>query len=88
VFSSDGNWIDRGSRPRRQQSARVSRAGEFAVTALPPGDYFAVAVSDAVVANWQDPAFLKTLSRAATRVTVRDGQTSTTTLTVAAGVTR
>jgi hypothetical protein len=88
IFPADGNWIDRGPSPRRMQSARVSRSGDYAFHGLPPGDYFAVAVSDAVVANWQDPVFLKTLSRLATRVTVREGQATSTSLTVAGAVTR
>jgi hypothetical protein len=81
IFPTDGVWSDRGPNPRRFRSARVGRSGEYSATALPPGDYFIVAVNDANASNWQEPAFLQRLSKLATRITLGDGQTLSTALT-------
>jgi hypothetical protein len=88
VFPSDGTWTNLGTSPRRLRSLRASRTGTFTFSALPAGDYLVIAVSDAVVNNWQDPAFLQRLARAATRVTVADAQAQSVTLTTAAGIER
>jgi hypothetical protein len=45
-----------------------------AVTTLPAGDYYVVAVDDAAFDDLQNPAFLEQLVPAATRVTLRDGE--------------
>jgi len=45
-----------------------------AVTSLPAGDYYVVAVDDAAFDDLQNPAFLEQLVPAATRVTLRDGE--------------
>lgn len=77
VFPHDpAAWTDIGANPRRLRSSRPSRDGAFMVPGMPPGDYDVVAVSDEIAANWQDPAFLRTLSRVATRVAVVEGQTA------------
>jgi hypothetical protein len=76
--------LDRG----RRSCARASRSGTFLVSGLPPGEYFIVAVSDAVAGNWQEPAFLQRLARIATRFTLTPGQNLTQTLSTAEGVVR
>jgi hypothetical protein len=68
---SDG-WAGHGASPRRIRTARVAKDGSFDITNLPPGQYFAAAVSDAIAAD-TNPKFLDALSRVATRVDVAEG---------------
>jgi hypothetical protein len=52
--------------------ASTSFAGpRYALTGLPPGEYFVVAVDAAFGGAWRDPAWLDTASRVATRVTLK-----------------
>jgi hypothetical protein len=44
---------------------------------VPPGDYYLAAVGAASSAEWQDPKFLDTLVRVATRVSLGDGEKKT-----------
>jgi hypothetical protein len=88
VFPVDGVWTDLGPSPRRMRSLRASRTGAFGFSGLPAGDYFIIAVNDAVAASWQEPAFLQKLARAATRTSLADGQTASLTLSTAGGIVR
>jgi len=88
MFPTDGRWTDLGSSPRRWRTMRASRSGAFSATGLPPGDYFVIAVSDAIIGNWQEPAFLQTLARSATRITLADGQALSLLLTTTGGIVR
>jgi carboxypeptidase family protein len=88
VFPGDRNWTNLGLSPRRMQSVRASRSGTFTFPILPAGDYFVIAVSDAIVNNWQDPAFLQRLTRSATRVSLTDAQAQSVILTTATGISR
>ena len=55
-------------------SAPLSNAGRREVmVALPPGEYFAIAVDDLETETFRDPDVLERLSRTATRVTLADG---------------
>jgi hypothetical protein len=45
-------------------------------------------VSDAIIGNWQEPAFLQTLARSATRITLADGQALSLLLTTTGGIVR
>lgn len=72
VFPKQGPWTNLGSRPRRVRLIRPGRAGTFSIAGLPPGTYAVVAVSDAEVTHWQDPAFLSAMARVASEVTVVD----------------
>jgi protocatechuate 3,4-dioxygenase beta subunit len=75
VFPTDPeSWRDIGWNPRRIRSATTGKNGEFSFPSLPSGDYYAVAVPDEYAADWQDPAFMETLTRAATRVSVGEGE--------------
>jgi hypothetical protein len=69
-------WINTGGalRPRRLQSLRADRAGTFTTSGLPAGDYFVVALPDAVTSAWQDPKFLERASRLAEKVRIDEGQ--------------
>jgi protocatechuate 3,4-dioxygenase beta subunit len=74
VFPVDPEgWTDVGINPRRLRTARVTPAGTFSFSTLPGGDYFIAAIPDEDAGSWQDPRFLETLSRRATRVTLADG---------------
>ena len=52
--------------------ASTSFAGpRYALTGLPPGEYFVVAVDEAFGGAWRDPEWLDAASRVATRVTLK-----------------
>ena len=74
VFPSDGAWTNLGASARRLRLVRPSKAGLYTITGLPPGGYDVVAISDALVNQWQDPVFLKKLSGVASRITLIEGQ--------------
>lgn len=78
VFPTDPQaWTDFGPSPRRVRSAPTRRSGEFSFTSLPPGDYYAVALSDHLAADWQGPKFMDVLAQVATRVTIGEGEQKT-----------
>jgi len=64
------NWITNGMSSRLVRSARASRNGAFSIPAVPPGDYFAVAIDRSADADMQDPAVIESLSRLGQRFTV------------------
>ena len=85
VFPSDDNqWLNYGINPRRMRLVRTTTAGVFRFAALPPGDYYAIAISEEHAGDWQDPAFLRELTRDASRVTVGIGSQQTQSLTTRA----
>ncbi len=82
MFPTDARfWQDYGLNPRRLKFVPTSPKGTFGPVALPPGDYHVAAVSQELTDEWLDPAFLETLARHATRVTVGEGQRLTLALT-------
>jgi hypothetical protein len=60
--------------PVRTREVRSSRLGVFTISGLPPGDYFVVALDDAIADGWQDPARLAELRNQATRIALRDAE--------------
>lgn len=77
IFSSDRERWYPGSRFLRRSGAQS--AGNFAVTGLPPGDYFVAPVSGTRVLRenvdaWQDPEFLEAISSRAARAALTEGQ--------------
>jgi hypothetical protein len=56
---------------------RADAEGNFKVTSLPPGDYYAMALDHVDPTRWQDPEFLQTLTPEATRFSIGDGETKT-----------
>jgi hypothetical protein len=68
------SWSNFGANPRRLREARTNARGEFGMTSLPPGDYYAVAVPQEQAADWREPRALETLSRIATRITITEGE--------------
>ncbi len=61
----------------RLRTARTNRMGKYLVSELAPGDYFAAAMDDGRLENWQDPKSLDAISRTATRVTIIAGEHKT-----------
>ena len=83
VFSTDrARWYT-ASRFMRRTVAGAD--GAFSAAGLPFGSYYAVAVARLPFATdeeWQDPAFLESLIRRASSVTIREGQAQAVTLRV------
>src|SRR6185503_983106 len=78
VFPADSTaWKNFGTNPMRMRMARAGTTGQYGVGALPPGDYFAIAIPDEYTGEWQDPAYLDLLSRTATRFTLSPGERRT-----------
>jgi len=74
IFPTDPQaWTSYGLAGRRVRSVRTSRSGDYSVHSIPPGDYYVVAIPDDRAADWQNPAFLASLTSVATRVTIGDG---------------
>lgn len=67
------SWTNYGTSARRVRSVRTSRSGDYSVHSIPTGDYYVVAIPDDRAADWQDPGFLESLTSAAARVTIADG---------------
>jgi hypothetical protein len=66
-------WADLWSGPAGLRSIRAGRDGAYEF-AVPPGDYFIVAMADADAADITDIASLEAALRVATKVTVADGE--------------
>ena len=78
VFPADQRyWTDPAAATRRFRSAPVSRRATFTVPSLAAGEYFVSVVPDAVASEWQQAARLIVLARAATRVTLGEGEKKT-----------
>ncbi len=74
-FPADpARWRRYGPRPDRIRSAPV-RQGSYEIR-VPAGDYYLVAVDEALADRWRDPAFLEAASRVATRVSLGWGEIS------------
>jgi len=65
------------------RSARPDQEGRFRITALPPGEYLAVAVQGLEDGQAGDPEFLRAVERQAERLTIKDGETKTLALSLA-----
>jgi hypothetical protein len=68
-------WRRFGPQPERLQSVLVEPDGRFSILKMPAGDYFFVAVEEAMADRWKDPDFLESAARSATRVSVGWGET-------------
>jgi hypothetical protein len=64
-----------GPRTRRVQAVRPDADGRYAISDLPPGDYYLAALTDIDENEWQDPAFLEMLVSGSLRLTLGEGQT-------------
>ena len=75
VFARDP--VRRKGVTRSFATARPDASGKFAIYALPPGDYFAIALEYADPEASADPDFLEPLAASATAFTLGDGQQTT-----------
>ena len=66
----------------RASSARrvPNQEGRFRLSALPPGEYLAIAVQGLEDGQASDPEFLAAVEDQAIRVTIEDGETKSVTL--------
>jgi hypothetical protein len=78
VFPTNAEaWKNYGTTPRRLKSTATTTTGEFAISSLPPGDYFAVALAEDQSDDWREPRTLDALSQIATTVTIGEGEHKT-----------
>ncbi len=74
LFPSDPRqWVDFSAYPRLIKEGRTDREGAYAFGDLPAGEYLIVAVPQTAV-DWTRSAFLESLSRVATRLTLGEGE--------------
>ena len=76
-------WSNYGFTPVRIKTTSPNAQGQFHLTSLPEGDYYAVALPTSESDGWSDPAFLKRLTQFATRISLKWGQTTSVDLTAA-----
>jgi len=74
LFPTDAAFGQRAGGTRRFRSVRTTREGTFTIRDVPPGAYLAVAVDDADVEGWQDPARLQQWRARATPLSIREGE--------------
>jgi hypothetical protein len=73
MFPTDRDaWRDAGPAPRRIRTVRPNTLGEFRITALPAGEYYAVAISDVEMGD-DSPSMFATLARGAEVVRLDEG---------------
>jgi protocatechuate 3,4-dioxygenase beta subunit len=71
VFPADSNaWRQGIFSTRRARQVNATSTGSYSMQTLAPGEYYMVAVSRALVRNWQTPQFLERLIPGAVRVTL------------------
>jgi len=61
---------------RWMASARADEQGQFKITDLPAGSYFAIAVEYVDEGEWRDPDWLAHASRTASKFTLDEGGTA------------
>ena len=76
------SWADFGSSPRRLRAAKAGPDGRYEMGSLPAGDYLVATVPGEAASDWQNPAFLRSLSATATKTTISDGEKKSLDLTV------
>jgi hypothetical protein len=75
AFPADASkWSGDGFAPRRFKTARANARGQFGISALPPGDYYVVAVPEEQSDDWSIPQVLDALARVATQFTILEGE--------------
>jgi hypothetical protein len=75
AFSQDREqWRDT---TRYHGSGRPDQDGRFKITALPPGDYYIIAIDKIEPGESSDPDFLETVRSKATAVSIREGDSRT-----------
>jgi hypothetical protein len=76
-------WIAKGMSPRLMRNIRTQQKGSFSISGLPGRDYLIVALADDQVPDVQNPAVYEALARAATALTLSDGDTRTVSIKIA-----
>jgi hypothetical protein len=72
IFPEDASlWVED---LRTVRTARVDQSGQFAIKAIRPGEYLAVAVSTVQNNQWNDPEYLESLRARTQRVSLREGE--------------
>ena len=66
-------WSGEFFTPRRKASVRVTTAATYAISELPPGDYFLVAIPEVSTIEWETAAARDVLIRSATPITLGPG---------------
>ena len=70
-------WENTGIAPRRMKNARANAKGEFALSSVPAGEYYVVAVPEEQTSDWREPKMLEALARLATQVSIAEGEHKT-----------
>ena len=70
-------WIAKGMSPRLTRNIRTQAKGAFSIPGLPARDYLIVAIADDQLPDLQNPAVFEALARAATTLTLSEGDTRT-----------
>ena len=83
VPANTARWIDNGMLPRTWRIIGASRDGTFRLSSLLPGEYLIGAVDPSTKVDLSDPAFLAALAVGGKRITLREGDARTESLTVA-----
>lgn len=73
-------WIASGMNTQLARVVRTPAAGTFSIAGMPPREYLMLAVESNEAPDIQDPAVFEALARAATSVSVAEGETKTVTL--------
>jgi hypothetical protein len=75
-------WLESGANPRRFRQARPDVSGAFAISGLPPGDYFLIAVRDDSTSSPLKPdRYYASLAAVATKISLTANGRQTVTLT-------
>jgi hypothetical protein len=77
-------WRRYGTQSARLRSTPTRTEGEYVIPSMPAGDYYVLAVDEALGDHWRDAAFLERAASRATRVSVDWGEVRTQPLTVVA----
>jgi len=80
VFAADADKWFEGS--RRVRASRPDQQGQWRLKALPAGEYLAVALEYIEDGSWNDPEYLESLRRYATKVVLGEGGSETVALKV------
>jgi len=72
-WSEDSRWV---------RAVRTDSQGQYQVRGLPPGEYLAVALDYAEDGIWNDPDYLSSLRADPRKITLRESEASTLSLTL------
>jgi hypothetical protein len=70
---------------RYLKSSRPDQDGRFKVSAIPPGEYYVIALDYVDSNDWNDPQFLDSIRAKASRFSLSDGETKSIDLRITSG---